>query len=145
MSCECVCEYSSFIWQVLAGQSVQDVLRLTADKDCMQKKRKREEKMVKEASKNNESKANKERQPKTNNPFAFRACLCSRAALMFVFVPVFVFVLVFVFFFHAHTQRAQHVARSSLIWSQCAAFAFCLFAWLLPSQPQHVELESNML
>lgn len=60
--------------------------------------------MVKEASKNNESKANKERQPKTNNPFAFRACLCSRAALMFVFVPVFVFVLVFVFFFHAHTH-----------------------------------------
>lgn len=101
--------------------------------------------MVKEASKNNESKANKERQPKTNNPFAFRACLCSRAALMFVFVSVFVFVLVFVFFFHAHTQRAQHVARSALIWSQCAAFAFCLFAWLLPSQPQHVELESNML
>lgn len=64
--------------------------------------------MVKEASKNNESKANKERQPKTNNPFAFRACLCSRAALMFVLV------LVFVFFFQAHTEHSMlHAPRLS--------------------------------
>lgn len=106
-----------------AGQSVQDVLRLTADKDCMQKnKRKRQrEKMVKEASKNNESKANKGRQPKTNNPFAFRACLCSPAALMFVFV--FVYVLVFVFFFHAHTEHSMlHALLSYLVSVRCIRF-----------------------
>lgn len=68
--------------------------------------------MAKEASKNNESKANKERQPKTNNPFAFRACLCSRAALMFVFVPVFVFVFCCLCFSFTHTHREHSMLHA---------------------------------
>lgn len=89
------------------------------------------------AAKITKVKQTKKRQPKTNNPFAFRASAAASArAAMFVFVLVLV--LVFVFFF-------QHVARFSYLLAPPAALAFCLFAWLLPSQPQHVELQSNML